>query len=560
VVGLLLLAPPTGAAPQSSTATISGVVRDEAARPVAFATVTVAHLDVAATSSVTTDEAGRFTLPAIQAGRLRISASKAGHLTTIYGASRRGGPAPPLVVSPGETVADIEFTLPRGASISGVVRDVTGDPAPGVEVTIFLVREDPLADPIQTRTTVTDARGQYRVFGLEPGHYVIGAVGRDVGSRGIVRMTTDRIDAVLAGLKRRRSSRDSGFPEYDRRASALVPTYHPAVAEFAAAQRVAVQLGDNRSNVDVDLQVVRTGNIRGVIRTMNGEAPPDIALTLVPAGGGLSEDLGAVFRVLPPDREGRFSIVNVPPGQYVLTATSRPRAGTSRAAVTSWARAEITAYGTDIDGVALSMRPALHVRGRIVTLAQGLTSEAKDKPLNVTLTEGARSRVAVAVAADGSFEITGLMPGKYHLAIGGLPAGWRARSALWQGRDLLDLGLDLTDESADDVIVSVTNRRASLAGTLMVNDRPAPSYVLVLFPVEPDLWAAIRRLHAARSGRDGQYLFEDVPEGAYRLAAVTEIEAAVWRTRDFLEALVPHSVTVSLEEGRETRRDFRIGR
>jgi hypothetical protein len=29
--------------------------------------------------------------------------------------------------------------------------------------------------------------------------------------------------------------------------------------------------------------------------------------------------------------------------------------------------------------------------------------------------------------------------------------------------------------------------------------------------------------------------------------------------REFLEALVPHSVIVSLEEGRESRRDFRIG-
>jgi hypothetical protein len=50
-----------------------------------------------------------------------------------------------------------------------------------------------------------------------------------------------------------------------------------------------------------------------------------------------------------------------------------------------------------------------------------------------------------------------------------------------------------------------------------------------------------------------------VPDGAYRLAAVTEIEVAAWKTREFLEALVPHSVIVTVEEGRESRGDFRIG-
>ena len=129
----------------SGSGTITGVVLDDAARaaPLRRVRVTISGSELEIARAAITNDAGAFTFESLPAGRFTLSASKDGYPSTAFGATRPGSPGKALVLRAGET-REVRLQLPRGAVLTGVVRDPQGDPAPGVTVTVLSRRYSPV--------------------------------------------------------------------------------------------------------------------------------------------------------------------------------------------------------------------------------------------------------------------------------------------------------------------------------------------------------------------------------------------------------------------------------
>ena len=133
-----------------------------------------------------------------------------------------------------------------------------------------------------------------------------------------------------------------------------------------------------------------------------------------------------------------------------------------------------------------------------------------DRTLVTRMMPGGFGRVEL----DGTFGITGLMPGKYRLSVSGAePLGWRAASAMVpspQNRlpelDALDVPLALGASGGRfGITIKMTHQATVISGQIEDEDgRPAAGTEAVIFAPDPRYWIeGSRRLRrvAADSGR-----------------------------------------------------------
>ena len=169
--------------------------------------------------------------------------------------------------------------------------------------------------------------------------------------------------------------------------------------------------------------------------------------------------------------------------------------------------------------------------------------------------------------------VTGVTPGRYRPTANllapptpGAPPGsvqfigtsdqtpWRLVSALWQGRDLLDLPLEVHPPvEIAGVPLVFSDQSTELSGSLITGaGAPALAYVLVVFPTDPSLWLAnSRRIRQAQPTADGTFKITNLPPGTYYMGAVTDIETGDLADPTFLEQLAAASHQGDAHRGRE---------
>ena len=237
--------PPRDARPSASgAASIRGrVLSDESRpRPLRRARVTLSRGPVDFAESAITEDDGTFTFSSVPPGRYTLAVAKEGFVAMMYGARRPARPGTPIVLHERE-VKDLTVRLPPGGVITGVIIDAAGQPAQGVAVSAFAsvfhgaTGERRLAPAGQASTS--DDRGEYRIYGLAAGSYVIAAqplIGRPGAGR--------------PGAFEFRISNPRG------RAVAPVPVYFPSTTDAGEAQPVAVGAGEERDGIDIRVENV----------------------------------------------------------------------------------------------------------------------------------------------------------------------------------------------------------------------------------------------------------------------------------------------------------------
>jgi hypothetical protein len=228
---------------------------------------------------------------------------------------------------------------------------------------------------------------------------------------------------------------------------------------------------------------------------------------------------------------------------------------------------EVTVNGDDIEGLSLTLQPGLRVTGRIVF--EG-TAEipANLSVVRVTLapvTASARTVnvIPVPAKADGTIEITNLLPGSYQVGLTlstEVADRWWLRSAASGGRDVLDVPLDLAAGASPDVVFTLSDRRPSLSGTVHdANERPTADATVLAFSADRAHWRRdSRRVRTARPATDGRYEVTDIPPGEYLVTAVRRTRPDVWHQPAFLERLVADAVRVVIGEGDRKTQTVRL--
>jgi hypothetical protein len=233
----------------------------------------------------------------------------------------------------------------------------------------------------------------------------------------------------------------------------------------------------------------------------------------------------------------------------------------------------VTIQGDDVV-LSLELQPALRVTGRVqfqgTSAPPGESAPARvqitrDGPTGMAMMNGtafgAPGVPAAPVAPDGTFQIAGALPGTYRLSAI-VPGGtdWWLRSAMLEGRDLLDEPLTIATRSVDNVVLTFLDRQSELYGELR---RPpgAPAFdtSIVVFPIDPSLWRrGARRIRTASAASDGQYTIRGLPGGEYFLAVLPEVGAHRVYERALLDQLSRASIKLTIADGERTRQDLRV--
>ncbi len=566
---IILAALASSAAGEAGAAALSGTVvtDDSFAAPVRRAIVTISGSGLTPSRSVITDDDGRFAFDGLPAGRFDLSAARPAFITSVYGARRPGGTGKPIAVAAGERVTGVTIRLARGAVLTGIVTDGSGNPAPAVSVAA-LRTEVPLTIAASAES---DDRGIYRIFGLRPGAYLVATSSRVVGRGDIDVPSTAVVDAVLSALKARRDTPGvaavgTADPAGPRRAFGWSPVFYPGTPSVSDAVPLTLGAGEERSGVDLQFSYVRTVSVSGVVLQADGRPAAGAFMSLsqdlprLPMTFGIgSNPLGSEATA----QDGRFRYDNVPAGRYRLTAGSGVASGAPmlpsavRNSPLLVAETEVTVSGQDVSGVTLTLGPGLRIEGRIVF-------EAGEVPADLTKFRIAarayppgrtdRSKIA-AVNAEGTFTIAGLAPGSYTLATT-VPASsggvlW-PRSAIAGGRDLLDVPLELTAAGIRDVVVVFTARHTLVSGSVTDGGGAAADTFVVVFPADRAEWrSGSRRVRLTRTGEDGRFVIRDLPAGDYLVATADDVEAADLDQPELFERLARTAVQLSVTDGEQ---------
>lgn len=517
--------PPRDARPdvRAGTARVRGVVLldDAAAKPLrrAHVTLTGGALPVGRTT-ITADD-GSFEFDLLPGGRYTLGASREGFVAMNHGATRTGRPGRPIEVGEGRTQT-ITLRLPRGSVLTGVLTGADGRPAPGIEVVAMRSRltANGQRQMLPTgRTSRTDDRGSFRIFGLAAGTYLVAANRQSTLSSGDAQLlSASEVRRALEEVHNQ-SPVLSGSAESGPQARTNVrigATYYPGTADAAQANPVTLAAGEERSGLDFQLQMVPLATVSGTLIPVASGQHHNVTLTRQ-----TDSPVVDTLRSAHPDTGGRFRFTGVAPGRYTIIGSGLPDRGGPEERTDSlpqqWASLDVDVNGQDVFDVGLTLQPGLSLAGQIAF---------------------------VAGIVPGAYHLGGTMPG-VRSAIG----GWWLKSIMLRGRELLDAILDLR-ESADDLIVVFSDRASELAGTAThAEGDPVTNQFVVVFPADRSWWfPGSRRVAGVSLGPTGNYSIRNLPAGDYLTVVTDDVESGEWFDPSILERLAERASRLSIAE------------
>jgi hypothetical protein len=149
--------------------------------------------------------------------------------------------------------------------------------------------------------------------------------------------------------------------------------------------------------------------------------------------------------------------------------------------------------------------------------------------------------------------VTPQMPtDRYVVAVTGLPAGWNVASIRASTGDVMDHPLTL-ETDVDDVVVTLTMRTATIAGTVTGAHAGDPDAVVVLFPADVRTWIdegmLASRVQTIDVRPDGSYQAQNLRAGDYALVAVPAETTIDVRDAALFTALARAATRVSVDIG-----------
>jgi uncharacterized protein (DUF2141 family) len=536
------------------TAMILGqVVTGDSGTPVRRARVNLSGAELRGQRSTMTDDEGRFVFTQLPAGRFTMTASKAGFVSITYGAKSAGRAGTPIQIVDGQKIDARPISMPRGGVVTGIVLDEYGEPSPGTPVRAFRTVMRTGEKRLESAgTDTTDDRGMYRIYGLQPGQFVVTAQPRNTGIGGLQVSVAAEIEAAMAQMQQLGGGRGQGaggrggqlgellqgmaggrgqqvleqlqqqLNPADQPAIGYAPVFYPGTTSPSRATTVDVVVGQERFGVDFQLQLVTTSTVAGMLTGVDGAPPAGAQVTLSPL-----DTLPGLPGAAPTARAGQtgeFTFRNVAPGRYRISARAQvrtPQVGAAEAAVevavgqagrggrgggrgqavpteVLWAHSDLSVDGQDLTGISLQLQRGMTVAGRMTFDGTG-TPPADLSRIRVTLAAVGQQDAefggvpAAIVDAGGRFTFSGVPPGRYSFraALANSPSGnWTLKSASAGGRETLDFPLELgPNMTIGDAVLTFTDRSTELTGLLQDAQGLATSdFSIIIFPSDPRYW------------------------------------------------------------------------
>jgi hypothetical protein len=559
-----------------------------------------------------TNAQGRFAFRQLPAGRYTIRATASGNIPSPngfiqnssgfpigaylgggFGQQTPNGPLRVLVLADGQRVGSADIRLWRGSVIAGAVTDDTGDPL--VDVIVGAVRVSSDGRLTNGPTARTDDLGRYRLSALEPGRYVVFVP----QTQQVAPMAA--VDAVLARMQTLLAAQPPGTsmptipqlvgvrvgdalmstmpqgmisgalaPRVDSGAVLAFPTtFYPSATALDTDSGVVVNAGEERSGIDVTVRPVRTANLSGTL-SVSGVPVPTMPIHLLPAGAGDA----SLFEVATgaTDPAGHFTFPAIPTGAYTIVVEGSPapplppppgavmHSSGALGGPGAWLSQPVTVGPEGVSGLALTLRPGLSLRGRVEF--DGLSpkpDETRMRGVRVSVTSARpklRSPDPPAQGAPdpaGDFAAIGFSAGRYTLQASYPQSGpWLLKSITVNGRDVAEWPIDIT-EDLSGVVVTFTDRAASVVATVSNARESDGAAGVVLFPADRSVWRDLRtgstRLRNVVVSTSGDASMLRVLPGDYLAAAIPASALADFPDVALLNALAPLATSVRVTAG-----------
>ena len=437
---------------------IEGVVVDQASKePVSGARVS-GNMAGSLKHFVThTDSSGRFRLRDLASGDYSIVVERRGYLSYFQGRLRRS-PAH-LTLRRGMPIEDLRIKIRRPGVLTGRVEDENAEPFTGVRVRALCVASADDGEPCRgSGSAEADDRGFFRIFGLEPGRYLVSAKAPRQGY----------------GATTYQPALDD--PDGERLKVGYLTTYYPYGFDRSQASLVDVISGSETGGIEIRLEPAKTLAVSGQV--INPYKPKGIR-----ANVALRSFSGAIYleshNQSYQDMEGYFAFDGLPPGEYLLT-TDYENGGVR---VADWLQFELT--DSSLDGVELRPRPGVTVSGRVSlddpeTQLNELAMYVRVKQEGILGNIMDRSE---GTALDGRFSIGGVLPGRYQVSASAYDwVGQRyyTEAVSLDSRPVPEEGLLVSGDSPISSLEIRVARTVSLRGLVIGRDLTPVSAALVV--------------------------------------------------------------------------------
>lgn len=492
------------------------------------------------------DSQGRFVIREISTWPVTLRASKSGFVAGTFGQRYVGDASVPLTATDARE-ALIVPVWPT-AKIAGTIVDESGAPVAGVRVLALRLQLVAGRGRFVVRgTTASDDRGQYRLFELPSGSYLV------------------------------------ALPQSPQDLVALT-RYHPDTLLPQAARRFDLQPGAEQVGVDFSLRAVPGVSVRGSVMGLPAGREATIRVYHGAAGEPLVDMPIATAVVQTP---GLFTLPRLPAGLYRLSVVSfplsEPGKGTVRARqegdgsgltgvmpgrslplapvsseATLWAEHTFAVDAETVD-LRVPVNRGARLRGRAIFEGDGqrpILAQLLSMPVVVQPADGRDlgSFQVSGLNVQGRFETIGLPPGKYIPFV--FPAlGWFQASISVGGVRQESDSVELGSGDIDDIELRLAGALPTLQGTVRGRDgRPVSRASVYIFPESATQWVdsgtVVFRMLECRSGSDGRYRRAGILPGRYLVAASAGGRGELWRDSGVLKLLRvgANSVDVRLGE------------
>ena len=450
--------------------------------------------------SVTTDSQGMFEFTGLPAGGYRLQANagqySAGYLGIAYGAKRPMGPGADsgaiIELADGQRFDKATIALPRGAVITGRVTDDNGDPMARVQVYTMYLAPGGTRPTRQGAGAQTDDLGQFRLYGLQSGDYVVVAEAR--GTTFVP---------------------PNAPPETEEDKIGFMTTYYPGTPDEASAQRIRTKPGAESPGIEIRMATGRLFRLSGTVTDSQGRAAARVNGQLFKRSpSGTVSSFG--FNT---DEMGRFQMRNIPPGTYRLIA----RGQQERSVPNPQQPPEPGDIGqlsltidSDLENLMVMMNAGVTITGQIVFEQgppqlpigqQSFQMRVNGSPGDPENNVGLPTPPAALVTPDLTFTMRGIH-GELLLRTAG--PGMFLKSVTTGGRDITDTPHAF--KNGEQVTVVMTTRASTLEGTVTdTAGKPVTEAAILVFSDDKATW----RFNATRTRRG----FVD-PTGKFRVTGL----------------------------------------
>jgi hypothetical protein len=573
---------------QVAPGAIQGVIVRSDNQPLSKITVelwrgtTPGPADIAALSTQT-DGDGRFYLMNVPPGPYRLVATGEGYVRTEYGQRHYGNQGQPLIITSGQTVRDIRMTMTAGGVISG---RVTERGTAGVIADVVAIRSVFIDGQLSSNIVLADRTndlGEYTLFWLPPGRYIVVAIVWDTASATGFITNADGSDITPYFAQRNENRavimRTLGNSIADNEAH--IPYFYPGTPDPQQARVLNVQPGARLRGIDVDAPPSRTYRVAGTVTGMASAATAGNQVLRAQIQMRPVNSIGITTNVAQSpnaqsDTVGNFEIPRAIPGRYILTATVGSLVG----------RVAVDIRDRDVTSVVVQLGTGVRVTGRVVVDGGSIAPQAlsalrillrTDPPIPGTQTFN------VPVTPDGSFSIPPATPaaataaappaGDYRVHVTPLlspPFGGDAfppapppalqnayvKSITFAGVDVLQDRLRLLNQTDDQLVITIGTNGGSVTGRVVdAQQQPAAGTTVVL--VRDD---GLRyRVNEKSTFADpaGIFQFDGIGPGNYKLFAWEKVDRNAWNDPGFMQEYETFATQLRVEAGGKVTAELR---